>query len=194
MVILASLVAWFVLATSPSHGFSAIQRPQHYRSVTTSSRIFSAAVTTPAAPSDSVVILPDADAVGAKIRDILQDAATKAIQERGHFALVIPGGSILKMLVGSGQQQSWTSQTTLAYVNHKCVPMDNESLATHAKAMTLFLSDWTGCNTIVMDGTDKPEEATSYEAKLRALPASVLPVNKEGLPVFDLALIGVGDD
>ena len=194
MVVLASVLAWLVLAAGPSHGFTVGGGSQLYRSVAASRSRVLAAATTAAAPSDSVVILPNADAVGAKIRDILQEAATKAIQERGHFALAIPGGSILKMLVGSGQQQDWTSQTTLVYVNHKCVPMDDESLATHAKAMKLFLNDWTGCNTIVMDGTDKPEEAASYEAKLRALPSNVLPVNEEGLPIFDLALIGVGDD
>jgi 6-phosphogluconolactonase len=139
-----------------------------------------------------VVVLKDADAVGAKVREILETAAEKAIKERGYFALAIPGGSILKMLVGS--KGSWTSKTSLVYVNHKCVPMDDEQLATHAKATKLFLKDWDGCNTIIMDGSNKPDEAAKYEAKMRALPKNVLPVNDQGLPVFDLALIGVGDD
>jgi 6-phosphogluconolactonase len=150
--------------------------------------------TTPAA-TDAVQILPDAAAVGETVREIVERAAAAAIAERGHFALAIPGGSILKMLVGSGRGAAWTSQTTLAYVNHKCVPMEDAELATHAKANKLFLSEWTGCNVILMDGTDDgPGEAASYETKMKALSTNVLPRNADGWPVFDLALIGVGDD
>eukprot|EP00967_Tisochrysis_lutea_P018081 scaffold20497_cov35-Tisochrysis_lutea.AAC.1 len=46
-----------------------------------------------------------------------------------------------------------------------------------------------------MGGTgDAPAEAEAYEAQLRALPTSVLPRGEDGIPVFDMALIGVGDD
>jgi 6-phosphogluconolactonase len=164
---------------------------------TATSRRFASSTPAAAAPAstNAVRILPDADAVGAAVREIVEQAAAKAIAERGHFALAIPGGSILKMLVGlSGDD--WTASTTLAYINHKCVPMDEPNLATHAKATKLFLSDWKGCHTILMDGTDNgPAEAASYEAKLKALPAEVLPLSADGnWPVFDLALIGVGDD
>lgn len=154
-----------------------------------------AAAMTPSAPPEKVQVLEDANQVGASIRDIVEQAAAQAISEKGSFALAIPGGSILKMLVGSGGNEAWTSKTTLAYVNHKCVSMDDEQLATHAKARKLFLDDWKGCQTILMDGTDNGSaEASAYEAKLRQVPTSVLPVNENGWPVFDLALIGVGDD
>ena len=33
-------------------------------------------------------------------------------------------------------------QTTIAYVNHKCVDMEDGNLATHAKAMKLFMNKW----------------------------------------------------
>lgn len=154
---------------------------------TTSNELYAS---TPSTPVDQVLVLADATAVGAKICSIVQDAAKEAIADKGHFYLAIPGGSILKMLVGSGGD--WCSKTTIAYVNHKCVDMGDEELATHAKAMKLFMGEWEGCNPIVMDGTDKgPEEAAAYEAKLKALD---MPLNEAGLPVFDLALIGVGDD
>jgi 6-phosphogluconolactonase len=148
--------------------------------------------TAPAA-TDSIRILPDADAVGATVRDIVESAAKKAISERGHFALAIPGGSILKMLIGCNGD--WTSQTTVVYVNHKCVPMDDMDLSTHAKAGKYFLSDWKGCNVIVLDGTDDGQaEASSYVAKMQSLSKDILPISAEGFPVFDLALVGVGDD
>lgn len=150
-----------------------------------------------AAPIEKVQIFPDSEAVGSEIRKFVREAAAAAIAERGAFALAIPGGSILKMLVGTGgdEDASWTAKTTVAYVNHKCVAMDNAELATHAKACNLFFSEWSeDCNIITMTGTDDGDkEAEAYELKLRTLSTDVLPV-ENGLPVFDLALIGVGDD
>jgi 6-phosphogluconolactonase len=144
----------------------------------------------PVAP-ERVQIYADTAAVSAQIRNIVGAAATSAIAKKGIFYLAIPGGSILKMLVGSGGD--WTRNTVLAYVNHKCVNMDDENLATHAKAMKLFLHQWDGCTTIVLDGTaNGVAEAQSYAAKLIA---SNIPTNvNTGTPIFDLALIGVGDD
>jgi len=153
-----------------------------------------------AAPVETVRILPNIEAVGSEIRKIVRDAAAAAIAERGAFSLAIPGGSILKMLVGTGtggdgDGDDWTAKTTVAYVNHKCVAMDDAQLATHAKACSLFFGDWSDdCNIIIMDGTDDGDkEAQAYESKLRSLSTDVLPV-QDGIPVFDLALIGVGDD
>ena len=152
----------------------------------------------PPTPASKVRILNDAATVGDAVRHWVQEAAEAAIADRGYFALAIPAGSILKMLVGDDilADGDWTTKTTIAYVNHKCVPMDDIELATHAKASKLFLNAWNGCTTLVMDGTDQgPAEAASYEAKLKALSADILPRDPTtGLPVFDLALIGVGDD
>eukprot|EP00567_Pseudictyota_dubia_P009298 CAMPEP_0197436958 /NCGR_PEP_ID=MMETSP1175-20131217/4291_1 /TAXON_ID=1003142 /ORGANISM="Triceratium dubium, Strain CCMP147" /LENGTH=315 /DNA_ID=CAMNT_0042966363 /DNA_START=231 /DNA_END=1178 /DNA_ORIENTATION=+ len=156
----------------------------------------------PPTPVDDVVVLPDAASVGEAVRSVVIEAAARAVSERGHFALAIPGGSILKMLVGmstddgEGTDMSWTSKATVAYVNHKCVDVDDADLSTHAKAHRLFLDEWEGTTAIVLDGTDDgPAEAASYEAKLRALPEEVLPRCADtGLPVFDLMLVGVGDD
>ena len=39
----------------------------------------------------------------------------------GHFALAIPGGSVLTMLAGSAP--AWADKCTIAYVNHKAVPV-----------------------------------------------------------------------
>ena len=86
-----------------------------------------------------------------------------------------------------------TAVTTQEHV--LAVPMDDADLATHAKAGKLFLDSWEGVNVIVMDGTaDAATEATAYEAKMKALPPSVLPRDASGVPQFDMMLIGVGDD
>jgi 6-phosphogluconolactonase len=144
---------------------------------------------------DNVVVLEDAAAVGNAVRKIVGESAVAAIADHGYFALAIPGGSILKMLAGDDILGDWTSKTVIAYVNHKCVPMEDRDLATHAKARKLFMDKWDGVNVIVLDGTDDGEaEAASYEAKMKALSDKELPKDAAGLPVFDLALIGVGDD
>ena len=147
-----------------------------------------------AAPPSRVQVAADTAAVSAAVLARVDAAAEAAIKARGKFALGIPGGSVMKML--SGSAPAWAEKTTLAYVNHKAVPMDDEQLATHAKASAKFLrAGWAGVNAIVMDGTaDAQAEAASYERKLKALPASSLPTDAvTGLPVFDLMLVGVGD-
>jgi 6-phosphogluconolactonase len=67
--------------------------------------------------------------------------------------------------------------------------------ATYAKAGKLLLDQWERVNTLIMDGTDNGEvETASYKTRIKDLSAEVLPCNPSGLPIFGLALIGVGDD
>jgi len=59
----------------------------------------------------------------------------------------------------------------------------------------MFLDRWGLTNVITLDGSnDASAEAEGYQAKLEAVPESILPRDADGFPVFDLALIGVGDD
>jgi len=198
---IVSLSLLYSLLVSFAHGFMTpitFQRTttNPYQALSSSSTsVQDAAI--PPTPVENVVILKDAATVGDAVRNIVAETAKEAIAERGYFALAIPGGSILKMLVGDDilDGEDWTSKTTIAYVNHKCVDMDDADLATHAKARNLFLDNWVGTNTLIMDGTDDGDaEAAAYEAKLKALSGDVLPRDENGLPIFDLALIGVGDD
>jgi len=150
-----------------------------------------------AAPAKTVWILPTEKDVTHAVHQIVLDAAKRAIAERGHFALAIPGGSVLKVLssLEITDGADWVSKTTLAYVNHKCVPNDDLSSAIHAKARNMFLDRWGLTNIITLDGTDDASaEAAAYQTKLEAIPEEVLPRDADGFPIFDLALIGVGDD
>ena len=166
-----------VLATA-AQGFTIVSTKS------TTQRLYAASV-----DANRVQVYADAASVCGKIRDIVESAAHDAIADHGVFYLAIPGGSILKMLAGlSG---SWTDKTILAYVNHKCVSMDDLELATHAKAMNIFMNEW-NCSPILLDGTaDGEKEASSYAQKL--VEANI-PTSADGIPIFDLALIGVGDD
>ena len=196
IAIASFLAAVFASSTTSTNAFAPVASQQ---SRVTDFSLFATTSAVPPPPPatspDNVRILSNANAVGNTVRHLVQEAAEAAIAKRGYFALAIPGGSILKMLVGDDIIGDWTTKTTIAYVNHKCVPMDDAELATHAKARALFLDAWSGANTLIMDGTDQgATEAASYDAKLKALSPDILPRNENGLPVFDLALIGVGDD
>lgn len=71
--------------------------------------------------------------------------------------------------------------------------MNDGDLATHAKARKLFLDSWEGVNAIVLGGSaDGEKEAKDYEDQMKALSDNVLPKTEDGLPLFDLSLIGVG--
>lgn len=147
------------------------------------------------APADDVWILPTEEDVTKAVHKIVEDAAIKAVEEKGSFALAIPGGSVLKVLSTLDPSSDWVSKTVLAYVNHKCVPNDDIKNAIHAKARSMFLDRWGLTNVITLGGSDDASvEASSYEEKLRAIPTDVLPRDADGFPIFDLCLIGVGDD
>ena len=63
------------------------------------------------------------------------------------------------------------------------------------QARNMFLDRWGLTDVVTLDGTDQAvAEAESYQAKLEGLSADKLPRDADGFPVFDLALIGVGDD
>lgn len=146
------------------------------------------------APASKVHILPTESEVTSAVHSIVSESAKSAIETRGRFALAIPGGSVLKVL--TSLEPEWdVGKMTLAFVNHKCVPIDDVKTAIEAQARIKFLNRWGVANIISLGGTsDGEKEALDYEAKLKSLPESVLPRDGDGFPIFDLALVGVGDD
>ena len=108
-----------------------------------------------------VIVEADAAAVGKAVWARVEAAAKRAIDERGRFALAVPGGSVLKMLEGTSPE--WAKDTLLAYVNHKAVAMDDLALATHAKATKGFLKDWEGVEVIELEGTSDRRRAPTRE-------------------------------
>jgi len=148
-----------------------------------------------AAPASNVHVLPAEDDVASAVHHIVENAAREAIMSRGHFALAIPGGSVLKVLSTLEPSSDWPTKTTLAFVNHKCVPVDDMGGAIEAQARSKFVDRWGVGKVVSLGGTgDGDSEAKGYESKLRSLPESVLPRDMDGFPVFDLCLVGVGDD
>ena len=153
------------------------------------------------APADKsrITVLSDADAVGAEVWKRIDAAGKRAVEERGTFTLAIPGGSVLKMLAGT--KPAWAEDCLLAYVNHKAVDDDDAALSTHAKARAGFLdAGWDGVDVLNLGGSsDAVAEACRYAELLElATQQNLLPVaataSGETIPVFDMMVIGVGDD
>ena len=153
------------------------------------------------APADKsrITVLSDADAVGAEVWKRIDEAGKRAVAERGTFTLAIPGGSVLKML--GGTKPEWAEDCLLAYVNHKAVNDDDAALSTHAKARAGFLdAGWDGVDVLNLGGSsDAVAEACRYAELLElATQQNLLPVAAtaagETIPVFDMMVIGVGDD
>ena len=148
-----------------------------------------------ASPAKKVHILPTEEDVTSAVHQIVESAAKHAIDTKGSFSLAIPGGSVLKVLSTLHPSTDWPSKTTLAFVNHKCVPIDDVSSAIEAQAREKFVTRWGLTNVISLDGTnDGNKEAMNYETKMKSIPESILPRDEDGFPIFDLALVGVGDD
>lgn len=127
-------------------------------------------------------------------------AASKAISARGSFCIAIAGGSLVKMLGAMADTPgiNWT-KWHVAWVDERCVPLaDGES--NYGGALAAWLSKVPIPPAQIYTLVDREaggglaaaqKHADEYEAKLRAVAA--LP-QENGLPVFDLLLLGFGPD
>lgn len=160
----------------------------------------------------SLHVFLTADALGEAVCELVETAAAEAIQRRGAFALVIPGGSVAKMLKGltlplapgdakvardegivTSQDVDWT-KVHVFFANERVPARKNENLAreTFTNALGIPPENVHGLRS---DTEDAVEAAREYEAHLRELGDGVLPTNEEtGLPMFDLVLLGMGAD
>lgn len=145
---------------------------------------------------------------GERVAELVRDAAARAIESHGAFSLAIAGGSLVKMLgqmsgLPGVQWEKWH----VSWVDERCVPhADPESNYGGARAAWLVNvpipeSQVHAINEALCApgaggeaGAGAAAAAADYESQLRALPESVLPRSGEGLPVFDMLLLGFGPD
>lgn len=150
-------------------------------------------------PSGSkVLVCSSPEGVERVVCGLVQEKTTAAVAKNGHCNVAVAGGSILKTLAATKDKSKYQvpfDKMHLAYVNHKCVALDDKD-STHFKATELFIKESPPASVIAPLGTtDGAKEAAEYEKELRKLcDADKLPVNSQGYPVFDLLLLGMGDD
>lgn len=172
----------FAFTTFPSYNLL-----QRTRSSSSPSSLYMSILNRP-----KVNIYDTADIVGNELCKQFILSAKSEIKAKGSFYVAVPGGSALKLLKGLKDKKNeidW-SKVFLFYVNHKCVPNNDES-ATHFKAKNIFLDAVGKVNTYVLD-ENKPS-AVDCAASYEKLVKEVVP-QKNGLPYFDFVLLGFGKD
>ncbi|EIE21413.1 6-phosphogluconolactonase-like protein [Coccomyxa subellipsoidea C-169] len=136
-------------------------------------------------------------AVGSGLATYVQEASAAAIKERGAFTLVLSGGSLFKALSPLiGLPGLDLSKWHVFFVDERNVPHSSSD------------SNFKGADEVLLSKVAIPREqiyaikehltvneaATEYAGQLLRLDEKVLPRNPEGLPVFDMILLGLGPD
>jgi 6-phosphogluconolactonase len=128
---------------------------------------------------------------GAAARDFAARAA-EAVEERGRFAVVLAGGSTPKaayeiLARDFAERVDW-DRTHVFFGDERTVPPDHED-SNYRMAREALLDHVPVGGVHRMQGELPPDEAAaSYEDELRAF------FGAEGLPRFDLILLGIGSD
>eukprot|EP00542_Grammatophora_oceanica_P017016 CAMPEP_0194043232 /NCGR_PEP_ID=MMETSP0009_2-20130614/14899_1 /TAXON_ID=210454 /ORGANISM="Grammatophora oceanica, Strain CCMP 410" /LENGTH=280 /DNA_ID=CAMNT_0038687367 /DNA_START=44 /DNA_END=886 /DNA_ORIENTATION=- len=143
----------------------------------------------------SVKTYEDKATVSKELCAFVAATAKTAIEEKGSFHLAVAGGSLLDALAGLVQYKDEVdfSKVVLSFANHKCVA-PTDAKATLAKSKKKF-ADAAGIVQFVapidvpIAGSDGSTEAAYYAEQLKA----AVP-EKNGYPVLDLVLLGLGSD
>lgn len=142
----------------------------------------------PAPDLEIVVAAPDALRAG--FVEFVRDLARDAIAARGRFALAVPGGSVAEeLLTGLGPHDVAWSSTDLFWCDERLVsPSHADSNYGAARAGWLRAIEGAGVRAHPMVvGDEEPDEAVARQARLLADTLGTP-------PVFDLVVLGVGED
>jgi len=124
----------------------------------------------------------------------VEENARGCLRERGAFTMAVPGGSVAKALRGLREAEGldW-DRVHVFFVNER--PGEQ-------KCAKLAKETWTEACGIpdanvhcVMASDDVEACAADYEKQMRSLDENQMPIDEEnGMPVFDLILLGMGAD
>jgi 6-phosphogluconolactonase len=139
-----------------------------------------------------------AQAAARTATQIFKEITTKAIERRGVCHISLAGGTTPRRLYELLAETSTTdevpwSRTEVFFGDERDVPLDDVDSNYHMVQRTLLDNapvDWSRVHAMRADAEDIDAAAEEYEATIRHL----LPPDDEGIPQFDLMLLGLGGD
>jgi len=141
-----------------------------------------------------IFYLPDAEAVGLRAASIFIDRSKIATTAGGRFRVALSGGTtpskLFKQLGAVVAGDIRWDLTDIFWADERCVSPDHEE-SNYKGAYDMLLSrlDIPPANVHRIRGEMPPEEgAREYEKELRRC------FGEQGLPAFDLVILGVGED
>jgi len=145
----------------------------------------------------TITVVADHDAWIGAAANIVRSASRRAIEARGHFSLVLSGGSTPAALYEhlahqpAVDQLDWAA-TSVYFGDERCVPPgDPASNFTMAATTLLDHVPVPPAQVHRLEGERSPAEAArSYVEHLGDQPE--LDRNADGTPIFDLVLLGLG--
>ena len=149
-------------------------------------------------PNDELKVYPSADELAAKAALAVARTAAESIRHRGRFTLVLAGGSTPRktydiLAVGEGENNVDWSRAYLFFGDERHVPHDDPRSNYHMVHESLLSLAPIPSEQVLSMRTDLPTAAacaddyTDRVAKFFAQPAGTM-------PIFDLILLGLGDD
>ncbi|MEW6108803.1 MAG: 6-phosphogluconolactonase [Nitrospirota bacterium] len=147
-----------------------------------------------AALKEEIQIFPDLESLSHKAAAIFIGTAKESIAENGRFSVVISGGStparLFSVLCADYRSEAVWEDTHFFWADERCVPIENKE-SNFGNAYRLLLSKIPvhTKNIHRIRGEDDPEkEALRYETEIRDY------FGRENPAVFDLVILGMGDD
>jgi len=145
------------------------------------------------------VLCPGPDSLAQRAAEWIIDASRKAVAARDRFTLALAGGSTpekayaLLAQPGSVERIDW-SRTYLFFGDERFVPLDDPR-SNHAMASRALLAHAPiPADHVFPIPTDRPSAAESAAEYARTLAGFFHTTPDQGVPRFDLILLGMGDD
>lgn len=143
-------------------------------------------------------ILQGADELSRALADYWLRLCREAVQQRGRFMVALSGGSTPRLLHEVLAQAPYRDaveweKVWVFFGDERSVPQDHPQSNYHMAVETLLSQvpiPATQVFPMFAPALDAPQNAQHYAAQL----AEHVPLDAEGWPVFDLILLGMGDD
>lgn len=143
----------------------------------------------------TVVVLPDLDAMSREAAGLFVLLSQAAIAAHGRFAVALSGGSTPRAFYSLLAQERYSgpvewNKVHLFWADERCVPPDHPASNFKLASETFISSRMLPPENIhrIRGEKDAAAAAGEYEQDLRTFFAG------EGVPAFDLVILGVGED